>query len=92
MLAEYTGAVLQFFYSDISFHALQNVQGGDEQGFQCYLNPPHTQQQLTGALFPYHDIHQGATLTFLIQSMLKSIFCGLKQLLFMQVFPTALEF
>lgn len=33
MLTEYTGAVLQIFYSGISFHALQNVQGGDEQGF-----------------------------------------------------------
>lgn len=32
-LAEYTGAVLQIFCSDISLHALQNVQRGDEQGF-----------------------------------------------------------
>lgn len=33
VLAEYTGAVSQIFYSDFSFHALQNVQAGDEQGF-----------------------------------------------------------
>lgn len=41
----YTGAVPQIHCSDGSLLTPQNVQGGDEQGFWCYLNSPHMQQQ-----------------------------------------------
>ena len=77
MLAEYTDAILQIFYSDISLHALQNVQGDDEQGFWCYLNSLYTDRSNTHFPFPEYIEKQ---------------FLWLKTGTFMQVSPAASEF
>lgn len=91
-LAEYTGAVLQVLCSGISLHALQNVQRGDEQGFWCYLNFLHTQQQLTDTLFCLPLYTQRSNTYFPFPEYVEKQFLCLKTATFMEVFPTASEF